>query len=55
MANVIHRFTFVFFLSVFYHSSCRKDQFTILSLKFGAEDVTDPGARFSKVPTTFRA
>ena len=27
----------------FYHSSRRKDQFTILNLKFGTQDFTDPG------------
>ena len=39
-ANIIHHFIFVlfFFLSLF----LRKDQFTILILKFGTEDVTDP-------------
>ena len=36
-ANIIHHFIFVsfFFLYFFYHSSCRNDQFTVLSLKFG--------------------
>ena len=34
--NIIHHFIFVFFLYFFYHSSCRKDQFTVLSLKFGS-------------------
>ena len=34
-ANIIHHFIFVLFLYFFYHSSCRKDQFTVLSLKFG--------------------
>ena len=34
---------FVFFLYFFYHSFCRKDQFTVLILKFGIEDLTDPG------------
>ena len=29
--------------SPLYHSTCRKDQFTILSLKFGTQDFTDPG------------
>ena len=29
-------FTFVFFLYFFYHSCCRKDHFTVLSIKFGA-------------------
>ena len=38
-ANImIHHFIFVFFLYFFYHSSCRKDQFTVLSLKFGTQD-----------------
>ena len=32
----INHFIFVFFLYFFYHSSCRKDQFTVLSLKFGS-------------------
>ena len=34
---------FSFFLFFPYHSSCRKDQFTVLSLKFGTQDFTDPG------------
>ena len=34
--NIIHHFIFVFFIYFFYHSSCRKDQFTVLSLKFGS-------------------
>ena len=42
-ANIIHYFISVFFLNVFHHSSCRKDQFTILVLKFGTQDLTDPG------------
>ena len=33
--NIIHHFGFVFLLYFFYHSSCRKDQFTVLRLKFG--------------------
>ena len=37
-ANIIHHFIFVFFLYFFYHSSCRKDQFTVLSLKFEAKN-----------------
>ena len=32
-ANIIHHFIFVFFLYFFYHSSCRKDQFTVLEKK----------------------
>ena len=38
--------TILFLFSVFifcYHSSCRKDQFTVLFLKFGVEDFIDPG------------
>ena len=35
-ANIIHQFIFVFFIYFFYHFSCRKVQFTVLSLKFGA-------------------
>jgi len=42
-ANIIHYFNFVFFLYFFHHSSCRKDQFTVLMLKFGTQDFTDPG------------
>ena len=34
-ANIIHHFIFVLFLYLFYHSFCHKDQFTVLSLKFG--------------------
>ena len=33
-ANIIYHFIVVFFLYFFYHSSCRKDQFTVLSLKY---------------------
>ena len=34
--NIIQHFVFVFLLYFFYHSSCRKDQFTtVLRLKFG--------------------
>ena len=33
---------FLFFI-FFYHSSCRKDQFMVVILKFGTEDFTDPG------------
>ena len=32
--NIIQHFIFVFFLYFFYHFSCLKDQFTVLSLKF---------------------
>ena len=39
----IHHFIFVFFLYFFHHSSCSKDQFTVLILKFGTQDFTDPG------------
>ena len=42
-ANIIHHFIFVFFRYLFYHSSCRKDQIIVLSLKFGFQDFTDPG------------
>ena len=42
-ADIIYHFIFNFFLYFFYHSSCRKDQFTVLSLKFGTQDFTDPG------------
>ena len=42
-ANIIHHFIFVFFLYFFHHSSCRKDQFTVLIFKFGTQDFTDPG------------
>ena len=42
-ANIIHHFIFVFSLYFFYHSSCRKDHFTVLSFKFGTQDFTDPG------------
>ena len=30
-------------LFFFYHSSCRRDHSTVLILKFGIEDFTDPG------------
>ena len=39
-ANIIHHFIFVFFLYFSYHSSCRKDQFTALILKFGTTNET---------------
>jgi len=42
-ANIIHHFIFVSFRYFFYHSSCCKDQITVLSLKFGFQDFTDPG------------
>ena len=32
---------YFFFLHFFYHFSCRKDQFTVLILKFGIEDFID--------------
>ena len=41
-ANIIRHFIFVFFLYFFYHSSCRKDQFTVFISKFGTQDFTDP-------------
>ena len=31
-------YIFVFFLYFFHHSSCHKDQFTALILKFGTQD-----------------
>ena len=37
---IINPFVFVFFL-FFYHSSCRKDQFTVLILKFGIKVMVD--------------
>ena len=33
--NTIHQIIFLFFLVFFHHSSCRKDQFTVLILKLG--------------------
>ena len=33
-AWIFYYFIFVLFLYFFYHSFCRKDQFTVLSLKF---------------------
>ena len=39
-ANIIHHFIFVFCLYFSYHSSCRKDQFTALILKFGTTNET---------------
>ena len=41
-ANIFHHFIFVFFLYFSHHSSCRKDQFTVVILKFGTQDFTDP-------------
>ena len=35
MVNYIIIIIFVFFIYFSYHSSCRKDQFTVLTLKFG--------------------
>ena len=46
-ANIIHYFISVFFLYFFHHSSCRKDQFTVLISKFGTQDLTDPGLRLT--------
>ena len=40
-ANIIHYFIFVFFLYFFHHCSCRKDQFTVLILKFGTQHFTE--------------
>ena len=39
---IIRHFIFVFFIYFFYHSSYRKDHFTVLNLKFGTQDFTDP-------------
>ena len=33
----------IFCLYFSHHSSCHKDQFTVLILKFGTQDFTDPG------------
>ena len=41
--HVIQHFIFIFFIYFLYHSSCRKDQFTLLNLKFDTQDFTDPG------------
>ena len=40
---MIHHFIFVFFLYFSNPSSGREDQFTVLILKFGIEDLTDSG------------
>ena len=37
--NKTVKWSFIYF---FYHSSCRKDQFTVLNWKFGTQDFTDP-------------
>ena len=42
-ANIINNFIFVFFVYFLHYSSCRKDQFTVLILKFGTQDFTNPG------------
>ena len=42
-ADIIHHFILVCCLHFFYLFSCRKDQFTVLILKFDIEDFTDPG------------
>ena len=42
-ANITHHFIFVFFVYFSYHSSCPKDQFNVLNLKFGTQDFADPG------------
>ena len=52
-ANIIHHFIFVFFLYFSKHSSCRKDQFTVLILKFVIEDSTNPGLLMSGDPHWF--
>lgn len=40
---IYHHFIFVLFLYFSNHSSCHTDQFTVSSLKFGTQDITDPG------------
>ena len=37
-------FCVCFFIYIFYHFPCRKDQFTPLILKFGIEDFINPGS-----------
>ena len=39
--KVVSYIIFVFFPYFFHHTSCRKDQFTVLILKFGTQDFTD--------------
>ena len=46
-----NHFIFVLFLYFFQHSSCRKDQFNVLILKFGTQDFY--GSRSSKCPHWF--
>ena len=41
--GLCYHFIFVLLLYFFYHSSRRKDQMTVLNLKFGTQDFTDPG------------
>ena len=36
---------FCFLSLFFYHSCCRKDQFTVLNLKVGTQDFTNPRSR----------
>ena len=56
--KVVSYIIFVFFPYFFYHTSCRKDQFTVLILKFGNQDFadfTDPGVltflqKISEIP-----
>ena len=41
MSNSPLYFSFLYLF--FHHSSCRKNQFTVLILKFGTQDFTDAG------------
>ena len=45
-------FIVVFFIYFSYHSFYDKDQFTVLILKFGIEDFTDPGLLKSRLTLT---
>ena len=45
---IVHHFNFVFFVYFSYHSSCRKDYFAVLILKFGTGDFIAPGPSCSK-------
>ena len=45
-------FIVVFFIYFCYHSFYDKDQFTVLILKFGIEDFTDPGLLKSRLTLT---
>ena len=52
-ADIIHHFILVCCLHFFYLFSCRKDQFTVLILKFDIEDFTDPGLLKIQLTLTF--